>query len=86
MHIVYQAEDSRMQGRIRENAEFRIYLTAASLTPELTLSGSEVTRIIAHHVMGAHLVKDTITQIMQVTPEKNRHPRLRGQHKALRGR
>lgn len=89
MHIVYQAEDSRMQGRIRENSEFRIYLTAASLTPELTLSGSEVTRILAHHVMGAHLVKNTITQIVQVTDERRNQPglpRLRGQHKALRGR
>jgi hypothetical protein len=85
MHIVYQAAGSRMQGRIHENGQFFLYLSAASLTPELTLSGSEVTRILAHHVMRAHLVRDTITQI-ETLPEKHHGPRLRGQHKALRGR
>jgi hypothetical protein len=75
-----------MQGRIHENGQFFLYLTAASLTPELTLSGSEVTRILAHHVMGAHLVRDTITQIVNLPETDSSKPRLRGQHKALRGR
>ena len=90
MHIVYQAAGSAMQGRIHENGQFFLYLTAASLTPEVTLSGSDVTRILAHHVMGAHLVRETITQIAthlnENDPTKTNLPRLRGQHKALRGR
>ena len=75
-----------MQGRIDENAEFRLYLTAGSGEPEVTLSGAEVTRILAHHVMGAHLTLD-IAQQIHALPTRDLYPRRRllGQHKPLRG-
>lgn len=87
MHIVYQAEDSRMQGRIRDGGRFYLYLTPSSETPEVTLSGAEVTRILAHHVMGAHLTLDIARQITDL-PTRDLYPkrRLLGQHKSLRGR
>jgi hypothetical protein len=87
MHITYQAEDSRMQGRIRDGGRFYLYLTPSSIEPEVTLSGDQVTRILAQYVMQAHTVLDIATQVQQL-PTRDLYPkrRLIGQHKALRGR
>jgi hypothetical protein len=87
MHITYQAANSRMQGRIHDDSTFLLYLTPSSLTPDVTLSGAEVTRILAHHVMGAHLALDIAKQITSLPAcDSPTRPRLLGQHKALRGR
>jgi hypothetical protein len=87
MHITYQAADSRMQGRIHENATFLLYLTPGSTAPEVTLTGAEVTQIIAHHVMLSHQVLNIAAQVQQL-PTRDLYPkrRLIGQHKALKGR
>jgi len=76
-----------MQGRIRDGGRFYLYLTPASVEPEVTLTGAEVTQIIAHHVMLSHQILNIASQVQQL-PSRDLYPRRRllGQHKALKGR
>lgn len=76
-----------MQGRIRDGGRFYLYLTPSSETPEVTLTGTEVTQIIAHHVMLSHQILNIAERVQQL-PTRDLYPqrRLLGQHKPLRGR
>jgi len=88
MHIVYQADGSRMQGLIGPNAAFFLFLGPGDAEPVLTLSGDEVTRIIHAHVAQSHLVMELTKKLSSLDPRRDLYPRRRllGQHKALRGR
>mgnify|MGYP001611608719 CR=1 FL=1 len=85
MHIAYHDPESRMQRPIRPNGQFLVYLSSASLTPDLTLSGEELTRLVAAHCATACLLVQTATKMGTTLSTALPITRgLLGQHKSLR--
>ena len=88
MRIQYQRAGSRQQGFVEGNDTFRVYLTHASLTAEVTLSGDDVSKLVGLHLMQAGIVLDLAEKIAalpaRTTPGMYPPRRLLAQHKALR--
>ena len=83
MDIKHYPSDSRMSRFWRPDDVFELYLTTQSLTPEVTLSGTEMLHLVMAHYAQAHSVLTLATRVARAT-EPLTHRRLLGQHKPLR--